>query len=183
MYEDSWYNLVPDHTQKKNTSTSQPYSSDHRRQESLLQHPTIGASVFQASSPLEIDLIESRLIDVAGQRSRQPGDNKPLERLFDDPETSIGPPEPTLRPRPKSYSDFYHIVRAQLSKDKDAAKTSKSKTRKRRKNRGISPSLDALMITNPEDSLPIPKSRSESRSPPSRTTDAELVKSSQREYL
>ncbi|KAI1189448.1 Sec34-like family protein [Nemania serpens] len=160
MYEDSWYNLVPDHTQKKNTSTSQPYSSDHRRQESLLQHPTIGAS-----------------------RSRQPGDNKPLERLFDDPETSIGPPEPTLRPRPKSYSDFYHIVRAQLSKDKDAAKTSKSKTRKRRKNRGISPSLDALMITNPEDSLPIPKSRSESRSPPSRTTDAELVKSSQREYL
>ncbi|KAI1112545.1 Sec34-like family protein [Nemania sp. NC0429] len=154
MYEDSWYNLVPDQAHKKNTSTSQPFSSAHRRQESLLPHAT---------------------------GSRQPGDNDPLERLFDGPESSTAPPEPTLRTRSKSYSDFYHVVRAQLSKD--AAKTSKNKKKTRRKNREIS--LDALMITNPEDSLPISKFKSKptSRSLSSRSTDAELIDSSRREYM
>lgn len=63
----------------------------------------------------------------------------------------------------------------------------KDKRRRRRKDRGIRIGLDALMITNPEDSLPIPKSQSKSKSksrlPPSRSTDAELVDSSQREYM
>ncbi|KAI1121731.1 Sec34-like family protein [Nemania abortiva] len=138
MYEDSWYSLVPDHIQKKTTPTSQP--SSHRRRDSLLQ---------QANG------------------SKQSGDSEPLERLLEEPETSIGPPEPSLIPRAKSYSDFYHVVRAQLSKD--AAK----KKRRRTKAKG----LDALMITDPEDNLPPPKFS------PSRPTDAELVDASQQEYM
>ncbi|TGJ83107.1 hypothetical protein E0Z10_g5662 [Xylaria hypoxylon] len=138
MYEDSWYSLVPDHAQKKSTSTSQP--SGHRRRESLLQEPN---------------------------GSKQSGDNEPLERLFEEPEASIGPPEPTLLPRAKSYSDFYHVVRAQLSKD--AAK------KKRRKNRDKA--LDALMIANPEENL-------QTRTfPPSRSIDIALVDASQQEYI
>ncbi|KAI0097521.1 Sec34-like family protein [Nemania sp. FL0031] len=138
MYEDSWYSLVPDHIQKKTTPTTQP--SGHRRRESLLQQPN---------------------------GSKQSGDNEPLERLLEEPESSIGPPEPTLIPRAKSYSDFYHVVRAQLAKD------ATKKKRRRPKTRG----LDALVITNPEDNLPPPKFS------PSRSTDAGLVDASQEEYM
>ncbi|RYC65900.1 hypothetical protein CHU98_g309 [Xylaria longipes] len=142
MYEDSWYNLVPDHVHKKSTSAAQP--SGRRRRESLLQQANVGA-----------------------KGNKQPTDNEPLQRLLEDPESSTGPPEPTLLPRAKSYSDFYHVVRAQLSKD--AAK------KKRRRNR--EKGLDALMIANPEDSL---QTRN---SPPSRPMDAALVDASQQEYI
>ncbi|KAI3339642.1 Sec34-like family protein [Ustulina deusta] len=140
MYEDSWYSLVPDHNvHKKTTATSQP-ASGHRRRESLLQHPS---------------------------GNKQSGDTEPLERLFEEPQVSVGPPEPTLLPRAKSYSDFYRVVRAQLSKD--AAK----KRRRRNKEKG----LDALLIAGPEDALQTPKL------PPSRSIDAELVAASQQEYM
>ncbi|KAI1757497.1 Sec34-like family protein [Xylaria castorea] len=138
MYEDSWYSLVPDHVHKKSTLAPQP--SGRRRRESLLQ---------QANG------------------NKQSADNEPLRRLLEDPESSIGPPEPTLLPRAKSYSDFYHVVRAQLSKD--AAK----KKRRRNKEKG----WDALMIANPEDNLQTRKS------PPSRPLDAALVDASQQEYI
>ncbi|KAJ8130664.1 hypothetical protein O1611_g2966 [Lasiodiplodia mahajangana] len=140
MYEDSWYSLVPDHIQKKTTPTAQP--SSHRRRESLLQQPNVGGN-------------------------KQSGDNEPLERLLEEPETSIGPPEPTLIPRAKSYSDFYHVVRAQLSKDAPKKKRRRPKAK----------ALDALMITDPEDSLPPPAFS------PSRSTDAELIDASQEEYM
>ncbi|KAI0973811.1 Sec34-like family protein [Xylaria arbuscula] len=140
MYEDSWYSLVPDHNaHKKNTPTTQP-SSGRRRRESLLQQPT---------------------------GSKQSGDTEPLERLFEEPDTPIGPPEPTLLPRAKSYSDFYRVVRAQLSKD--AAK------KKRRRNR--EKGLDALLIEKPEDT------RQARRLPPSRSIDAQLVDASQQQYI
>ncbi|KAI1347268.1 Sec34-like family protein [Xylaria sp. FL0043] len=140
MYEDSWYSLVPDHNAlKKTTSASQP-SSGRRRRESLLQQPN---------------------------GNKQPGDAEPLERLYEEPEASIGPPEPTLLPRAKSYSDFYRVVRAQLSRD--AAK------KKRRRNKDSS--LDALLIETPEDTLKT------HRLSPSRTIDAELVDASQQEYI
>ncbi|GAW24381.1 hypothetical protein ANO14919_139650 [Xylariales sp. No.14919] len=137
MYEDSWYSLVPDHVHKKSTSASQP--SGHRRRESLLQPPN---------------------------GNKQPGDNEPLERLFEEPEALIGPPEPTLLPRAKSYSDFYHVVRAQLSKD--------GTKKKRRKNKDKG--LDALMVASPEVTLQTRKL------PPSRSIDTELVDASQQEY-
>ncbi|KAJ8123617.1 hypothetical protein ONZ43_g479 [Nemania bipapillata] len=98
--------------------------------------------------------------------TKQSGDNEPLERLLEESEDSIGPPEPTLIARAKSYSDFYHVVRAQLSKD--AAK----KKRRKARDRG----LEALVITDPEDGLPPRKL------PPSRSADAELVDASQQEY-
>ncbi|KAI0533974.1 Sec34-like family protein [Xylaria digitata] len=140
MYEDSWYSLVPDHVHKKTTSASQP--SGHRRRESLIQPPN---------------------------GNKQSGDSEPLEHLFEEPEPSIGPPEPTLLPRAKSYSDFYHVVRAQLSKD--AAK------KKRRKNKDNNKGLEALMIANADENPQTPKL------PPSGSVDVELVNASQQEYM
>ncbi|KAI1822193.1 Sec34-like family protein [Xylaria intraflava] len=144
MYEDSWYSLVPDHVHKKTTSTSLP-STAHRRRESLLQQPN---------------------------GHKQPGDSEPLEHLFEEPEPVIGPPEPTLLPRAKSYSDFYHVVREQLSKDTVAKK-------RRRKNKARA--LDALMVVKPDDDI----SRiQKSLLLPSRPAiDTELIDASQREYL
>jgi hypothetical protein len=92
----------------------------------------------------------------------------PLEYLFEEPEAPTGPPEPTLLPRARSYSDFYHVVRAQLSKD--AAK----KKRRKNKERG----LDALLVLKPEDNIRTHKSPLLMKS-----IDAELVDASQQEYL
>ncbi|KAI0389479.1 Sec34-like family protein [Xylariaceae sp. FL0594] len=139
MYEDSWYSLVPDHVQKRNPSTSQP--SGHRRRASLLQQPN--------GNP-------------------QPGQPEPLDRLLEEPENVTDPPEPTVLPRAKSYSDFYHVVRAQLSKDATA---------KRRKRRAKDRSLDALMVVKPEDQH---KPRECS---PSKSIEAQLLDASQQEYL
>ncbi|KAI5863691.1 Sec34-like family protein [Durotheca rogersii] len=139
MYEDSWYNFVPDHTHKRNPSTQQ--TSGHRRRGSLLQQPN-GAN--------------------------QPDAVEPLDRLFEEPETSIDPPEPTLTRRAKSYSDFYRVVRAQLSKDAVA---------KKRRRKAKERSLDALMIGGPEiddASQALPRLAS---------LDGELIEASQREYL
>ncbi|KAI3325820.1 Sec34-like family protein [Xylariaceae sp. AK1471] len=138
MYEDSWYSLMPDQVQRRNPSNSQP--SGHRRRESLLQQPN---------------------------GNQQSGDTEPLEHLFEEPEAPIGPPEPTLLPRAKSYSDFYHVVRAHLYKD--AAK------KRRRKHKGKG--LDALMVVKPEDSIQTRNNL------PLRSIDAELVYASQQEYL
>lgn len=140
MYEDSWYSLVPDPIHKKTTSALQP--SGHRRRGSLLQQPN---------------------------GNSQSGDHEPLQRLLEEPEPSIGPPEPTLLRRAKSYSDFYHVVRAQLSRD--AAK----KKRRKMKERG----LDALMMARPEHNLPTPTRLLPLPGP----TDAELVAASQPEYM
>jgi hypothetical protein len=40
-----------------------------------------------------------------------------LENVFEEPEDTNTPPEPTIIRRAASYSDFYHVVRAQLTKD------------------------------------------------------------------
>ncbi|KAH9904475.1 Sec34-like family protein [Xylariomycetidae sp. FL2044] len=140
MYEDSWYSFVPDHTtHKRNVSTSQ--TSGHRRRESLLQQPS---------------------------GNKQNDTDEPLDQIFEDVEPIIEPPEPTLTRRAKSYSDFYHVVRAQLSKD-----TSKKKKRKNNRERN----LEALMVHKPEDGLPVRNRDS------LENTDRGLVASSQREYL
>ncbi|KAI1171629.1 Sec34-like family protein [Nemania sp. FL0916] len=144
MYEDSWYNLVPEHVHKKAVPTpSQP--TGHRRRESLLQ---------------------------LANGSRQPGDNEPLESLFEERELPVGPPEPTIVRRAKSYSDFYHVVRAQLAKDAAGDTTKK----RRRKRRHQEPSVKALTLADPEDS---PRPRMLSRGKP---VDAELIDASQHEY-
>ncbi|KAI1433792.1 Sec34-like family protein [Xylaria sp. CBS 124048] len=144
MYEDSWYSLVPDHIPKKNTSTSQP-STDHNRHQSLLQQPT---------------------------EQKQPDDSEHLDRLFEDPDLPIGPPEPTLLARAKSYSDFYRVVNGRLSKDAVARK-------KRRRNKERD--LDALMLVTPEDD--IARIQKSLLPPSSLAIDAELIHASQQEYL
>ncbi|KAI1371193.1 Sec34-like family protein [Hypoxylon crocopeplum] len=140
MYEDSWYNFVPDHTHKRNPSISQP--SGHRRRESLLQQPN---------------------------GNKQPDAIEPLEELFEEPETSIDPPEATLSRRAKSYSDFYHVVRAQLSKDATAAKKRRKKAKER--------TLDALMVEKLEKGLRY------QGSPQLESLDSDLINASQQEYL
>lgn len=45
---------------------------------------------------------------------------EPVERLdnvFEELEDTNDPPEPTIVRRAASYSDFYHVVQAQLAKD------------------------------------------------------------------
>ncbi|KAI2616716.1 Sec34-like family protein [Hypoxylon sp. NC1633] len=140
MYEDSWYNFVPDHTHKRNPSISQ--ASGHRRRESLLQQPNGGK---------QSDAVE------------------PLEHLFEEPETSIDPPEATLSRRAKSYSDFYHVVRAQLSKDAAAAKKKRKKAKER--------TLDALMTEGLQYDV-----RHQGQ-PQLESLDGELIEASQQEYL
>ncbi|OTB18052.1 hypothetical protein K445DRAFT_73833 [Daldinia sp. EC12] len=140
MYEDSWYNFVPDHnTHKRNPSITQ--ASGHRRRGSLLQQPN---------------------------GSKQPDAVQPLEELFEEAETIIEPPEATLSRRAKSYSDFYHVVRAQLSKDAAA-----KKRRKKAKERG----LEALAVERIDK---FAQNREPLRliSP-----DDELIEASQQEYL
>ncbi|KAL7619808.1 Golgi transport complex subunit 3 [Parahypoxylon ruwenzoriense] len=139
MYEDSWYNFVPDHTHKRNPSIQQ--TSGHRRRESLLQQPN---------------------------GTRQSDAVEPLEELFEEPETAIDPPEATLTRRAKSYSDFYHVVRAQLSKDAAA-----KKRRKKAKER----SLEALMVKGIGDEA------EDQRPPQLASLGSELIEASQQEYL
>ncbi|KAI1805634.1 Sec34-domain-containing protein [Daldinia bambusicola] len=139
MYEDSWYNFVPDHTHKRNPSI--PQASGHRRRGSLLQQPN---------------------------GSKQPDAVQPLEELFEEVETIIEPPEATLSRRAKSYSDFYHVVRAQLSKDAGA-----KKKRKKGKERG----LEALMVERIDT---FARDRQLHRLS---SLDDELIEASQQEYL
>ncbi|KAI5921931.1 Sec34-like family protein [Camillea tinctor] len=140
MYEDSWYSFVPDHALKRTPSTSQ--NTAHKRRESLLQQPNGG---------------------------KQSDAAEPLRQLFEEPETSIDPPEPTLTRRAKSYSDFYRVVRAQLSRDAAA--------KKRRKRTKGGKGLEALMVEKPEHTIPFRGLL------PARSLDAELVEASQHGYL
>ncbi|KAI0886718.1 Sec34-like family protein [Annulohypoxylon maeteangense] len=142
MYEDSWYNFVPDHTHKRNPSIPQTSTTGHRRRESLLQQPN---------------------------GSKQTDPIEPLEGLLEEPETIIGPPEATLSRRAKSYSDFYHVVRAQISKDAAAAKKKRRKTKER--------NLDALMIEKVEN---VDRHRT---LPQLESFDNELIEASQQQYL
>ncbi|KAK9794219.1 putative Golgi complex component Cog3 [Seiridium cardinale] len=139
MYEDSWYSFVPEVASKK-TPSSTSQSAGHKRRESLLQPPN-GAN--------QTDTIE------------------PLGSLYEEADTSNDPPDATLTRRAKSYSDFYHVVRVQLSKD------AKKKRRRKRQDR----SLEALNIETPEDGL------FSQHDVPVGATDAQLLEASQQEYL
>lgn len=96
-------------------------------------------------------------------------ENEPLPELYEDVEVNNDPPEPTLSRRAKSYSDFYHVVRAQLSRDAAAAK----KKHRRHKDR----TAEALVLSQPDKSVP------KSEPPRFRTTGDELLEASQHEYL
>ncbi|KAI0122004.1 Sec34-domain-containing protein [Daldinia grandis] len=139
MYEDSWYNFVPDHTHKRAPSIPQP--SGHRRRGSLLQQPN-----------------GNKLSDAV----------EPLEELYEEVEAIIEPPEATLSRRSKSYSDFYHVVCAQLSKD-----AATKKRRRKAKERG----LEALMVERVENVV------RKQELPRLGSSDDELIEASHQEYL
>ncbi|KAJ6441155.1 Sec34-like family protein [Purpureocillium lavendulum] len=103
MYEDSWYSFVTETAAKKPAPSTQPQG--HRRRESLLQQPNGVGKVDDAP--------------------------KPLENVYEELEDKNTPPEPTLVKRAASYSDFYHVVTAQLAKDRQARRARKGCTRNR----------------------------------------------------
>ncbi|KAM0628381.1 hypothetical protein ACHAQG_001431 [Verticillium nonalfalfae] len=140
MYDDSWYSFVPEVAK---TAASTVKNAGHRRKESLLQQPN--GTIQPSEAP------------------------EPLSRLLEDPEDDDDPPEPVLARRAKSYSDFYHVVRAQLAKDAHK----KREDRKRRKDK----SLEALMIAANVDNIPVP------RRPVLDQYNDELLQASQHEYL
>ncbi len=45
------------------------------------------------------------------------GQADPLSGLFEEPPAVKSPPQATVARRAKSYSDFYHVVRAHLTKE------------------------------------------------------------------
>ncbi|KAG6264179.1 hypothetical protein E4U48_006352 [Claviceps purpurea] len=142
MYDDSWYSFVPDVT-KKSTASTQPQG--HRRKESLLQQPHG---------------------DVKNQAQVERLDNVSEER-----EGSDSPPEPTRARRAASYSDFYHVVRAQLVKDGQW----KSKKKTGKKNR----SWEALAIQTEKDD----DRNLLSSAPGEIDIDDEMLKDAQQEYM
>ncbi|EWZ01815.1 hypothetical protein FOYG_01305 [Fusarium oxysporum NRRL 32931] len=91
MYEDSWYTLMPDlGTSKKSHSSSHSQSHGHRRKESLLQQPNETGQTHEAATP--------------------------MQNVYEEIEDTDTPPEPTVLRRASSYSDFYRVVKEQLSK-------------------------------------------------------------------
>ncbi|KAG6037010.1 hypothetical protein E4U41_005346 [Claviceps citrina] len=143
MYDDSWYSFVPDTTKKPHASTQSPA---HRRKESLLQQPN------------------AEVINEA-QSNR-------LDNIYEERQDSDSPPEPTLARRAASYSDFYHVVRAQLVKDGQLRRKKKPE----KKNRAWE--ALALQAGNVHDPT--------SRSPALRETEIDndkLLKDAQQEYM
>ncbi|KAL2131006.1 hypothetical protein VTI74DRAFT_5665 [Chaetomium olivicolor] len=141
MYEGSWYSFVPDFQQQQQ-STSGARSTGHRRKQSLLQQPN------------EIP---------------EKGAAEPLPALFEDQEDANSPPEPTLARRAKSYSDFYDIVKAQLSVH-DA--------KKKRKRRRTDRRWDALAVPDSVTAgLPVEEEACDDM------LERELLRASQQEFL
>ncbi|WYZ34121.1 hypothetical protein EsH8_I_000397 [Colletotrichum jinshuiense] len=138
MYDDSWYSFVPDVAKRAASAAQGP---GHRRKESLLQQSN---GVVQTSDAPEA-----------------------LDGIFEDIEYSNTPPEATVLRRAKSYSDFYHVVRAQLAKDEH------KKRRRRRKDR----TWDALDIAAQA------RDAQAGRRPVLDQYEEELLEASQQEYL
>ncbi|WQF78598.1 Putative oligomeric Golgi complex, subunit 3 protein [Colletotrichum destructivum] len=138
MYDDSWYSFVPDVAKKATSAAPGP---GHRRKESLLQQSN---GIPQASSAPET-----------------------LDEILEGVEDRNTPPEATVLRRAKSYSDFYHVVRAQLAKDEQRKK------RRRRKDK-IWDALDIAADTT--------DSKTDHR-PVLSLYEDELREASQQEYL
>ncbi|QSZ32000.1 hypothetical protein DSL72_001569 [Monilinia vaccinii-corymbosi] len=89
MYADAWYSFVPDTHSKKENVTSQ--AAQHRRTESLLQQTNGNNQILNQ--------------------------NTPMLGTFEDGPLSKDPPKATLARRAKSYSDFYEVAMAYISKE------------------------------------------------------------------
>ncbi|KAM0525484.1 hypothetical protein ACHAPE_000189 [Trichoderma viride] len=145
MYEDGWYSFVPELSSSSNnrSETSNGRPRGHQRKESLLQQPN------EANNIAEI-----------------------LEDVLEEAEHTNDPPEPTLLRRAASYSDFYHVVRAELFKD--------APRRPRRKVDRKSRNWEALTLFNEESTAYQYYQREEVSS---KSLDYLLLEDSQQEYL
>ncbi|KAG6011055.1 hypothetical protein E4U21_000086 [Claviceps maximensis] len=143
MYDDSWYSFVPD-VAKRDTASTQ--SQGHQRKESLLQQRNGDAKT-------------------GAQADR-------LDNVYEEGKYSYSPPEPTLSRRAASYSDFYHVVRAQLIKDGQLRRKKKPGKKDR--------SWEALTLQTEN-----PNNPTSPRSPTLGETkiDDELLKDAQQEYM
>ncbi|OAQ92801.1 golgi complex component Cog3 [Purpureocillium lilacinum] len=145
MYEDSWYSFVTDTAPKKPVANAQPQG--HRRKESLLQQPNGIGKVDDAP--------------------------KPLENVYEELEDKNTPPEPTLTRRAASYSDFYHVVKAQLAKDRQARKPKKGSRKDRSwEALAVSREAPAAAAEDPVDALVCDDSY-----------EAQLLEASQQDYV
>lgn len=95
---------------------------------------------------------------------------EPLENVYEEVELAQGPPEPEVLRRAASYSDFYHVVRAQLHKD----------NRRRRKTVKKDRAWEALLLSEQAD-----ESRYAQHKPALVPTwpQTELLDTSQQEYM
>lgn len=91
-----------------------------------------------------------------------------LSNVFEEIESANTPPEATVIRRASSYSDFYHVVQAQLSKD---AKSKRKVVDK--KNR----TWEALMLPKSKDEVERQDQKDLS------LYDDQLLDASQQEYL
>lgn len=94
-----------------------------------------------------------------------------LENVFEEPEDTKSPPEPTIIRRAASYSDFYHVVRAQLTKDGQLRRKKRSNKKER--------AWDALMLREgdtPDNKYAVPP-------PLEEDFEKQLLEESQQEYL
>lgn len=94
-----------------------------------------------------------------------------LENVYEDIENTNTPPEPTIVRRAASYSDFYHVVKAQI--DKDEALRRKRIARKERQWEGLDLS---------EGRAGQQKRHEERQYSVDKTLDAHLLEASQEDY-
>lgn len=94
-----------------------------------------------------------------------------MEDVFEEIENTNTPPEATVLRRAASYSDFYRVVKAQLSKDG----TLKRKKKINKKDR----SLEALMLGHEADKASLQEPGLVSLD----SFDDQLLEDSQQEYM
>lgn len=94
-----------------------------------------------------------------------------LDHIFEESEDTNTPPEPTTIRRAASYTDFYYVVRAQLTKD--------GQRRRKKKPDKKSRAWEALLLRGEDDA-----DRNYSASEPlDQAFERQLLEESQQEYL
>lgn len=99
---------------------------------------------------------------------------EPLKDVFEDLNDRNTPPEPTVIRRAASYSDFYHVVRSQISKD---AAQRRRQRKVDRKDRG----WEALMLQDGNAKAATYQKRQDTSM--LQSLDGRLLEASQRDHL
>ena len=105
MYEDAWYSFVPE--VRSATEESVGPKGGHRRKNTLLQQPNV--TILPGCRLHELMRSQEKELAYIQQQ--------PLENLYEDKPLLRGPPPATVARRAKSYTDFYHVARAHITKE------------------------------------------------------------------